>query len=107
LTIKRATSTTRRRPSHARKRGEDRLQVPGAERRDLRAVAVRGGREETEDHPESDLFHYDSEYDPKNLQRWEIKAKNGKSLRPMMKGPAFSVRLAYKKGLLPNRIRYP
>ena len=52
-------------------------------------------------------LHYDSEYDPKTFNAWEIK-KNGKSLRPMMKAMPSPFSLAYKKrAYSPNRIRYP
>ena len=53
-------------------------------------------------------LHYDSEYDPKTFNAWEIKARNGKTLRPMMKALPSPFSLAYKKrAYSPNRIRYP
>ena len=52
-------------------------------------------------------LHYDSEYDPKSFNAWEIK-KNGKSLKPLMKALPSPFSLAYKKrAYSPNRIRYP
>ncbi len=52
-------------------------------------------------------LHYDSKYDPKGFNPWEI-SKDGKSLRPMMKALPSPFSLAYKKRTYsPNRVRYP
>ena len=52
-------------------------------------------------------LHYDSKYDPKGFNAWEI-TKDGKSLKPMMKALPSPFSLAYKKRTYsPNRVRYP
>src|SRR5512147_120394 len=52
-------------------------------------------------------LHYDSKYDPKGFNPWEI-TKDGKSLKPMMKALPSPFSLAYKKRTYsPNRVRYP
>ncbi len=52
-------------------------------------------------------LHYDSKYDPRQFNAWQI-TRNGKTLKPMMKALPSPFSLAYKKRVYsPNRIKYP
>ncbi|MCB2180317.1 molybdopterin-dependent oxidoreductase [bacterium] len=52
-------------------------------------------------------LHFDKEYDPKDLNPWEIKAR-GKTFKPSTKSLLPPLSLSYKKRVYsPNRIKYP